>query len=460
MAFKHYISLGSYCETAFQIRRRRNVTQAHFFDWLVTPLESLMLVLENDFEGVFERENIHPTKDGQSVVDTSNGLLFHHEFTRNDQGLVTEEVIGREYRIKQAKVQFLIDRWREIAGGSDPVLYVFLGDGAPSQIQDLRNLIRRKYPALDFRLLWARRPGSPGFDNESEGIIQTVVVPAVVPPGSPIQWQGDDASWDAAFDEAERKWEDNGPFQLQGKSDGGLHPGDRLNGKGNAAVRCDVLPTAGHTMAPGVQKDRLDDLGVRFNTDKSSTHHDFLDLYEERLTKFRNEPVILFEFGVYNGGSLQMWSEFFPRATIVGGDVSTEPYRDLGPRICVRHGDASNPEFLARLLAEFGRPDIVIDDASHRWDHQIATLQFLFPSLVPGGIYIVEDIDTSFPGHGNAFSGHSTLTAFEYLCRLARVVAAAGALGSESPVDLFAATASSTIRSIEFAARTSLITKR
>jgi hypothetical protein len=205
---------------------------------------------------------------------------------------------------------------------------------------------------------------------------------------------------------------------------------------------------------------RLNDIGLKYKTDKSSAHHDFLGLYEARLERFSNQPITLFELGVNTGGSLQMWAEFFPAATIVGADVADLSHMDFGPQIRFRQGDPSDSLFLHRLIEEFGRPDVIIDDATHRWDHQIGTLQFLYPILAPGGVYVVEDIDTSFGSYERRFAGYSDISTFDYLCRVARVVSAAGALGNEVPADLFAATASASIRSIEFARRTCLICKR
>ena len=40
--------------------------------------------------------------------------------------------------------------------------------------------------------------------------------------------------------------------------------------------------------------------------------------------------------------------------------------------------------------------DIIIDDGSHINEHVIRTFQYLFPKLKPGGIYVVEDTQTSY----------------------------------------------------------------
>ena len=40
----------------------------------------------------------------------------------------------------------------------------------------------------------------------------------------------------------------------------------------------------------------------------------------------------------------------------------------------------------------------MLDDGSHRRKHQVETFRALWPSIRPGGYFIVEDIHTSFGG--------------------------------------------------------------
>jgi hypothetical protein len=206
----------------------------------------------------------------------------------------------------------------------------------------------------------------------------------------------------------------------------------------------------------------LDGIGLRNQTDKASNGHDFLRLYERRLAHLRDATFVMFEIGVYQGGSVKTWSEYFPRATIVGMDVNTDCRQYQQGNIQIRIGDASNPQFLFDVLKEFGRPLVVLDDGSHQWDHQIQSLQILFPNLIPSGIYIVEDLDTSFEGRlaQADYRARSNISAFDYLTQLARRVVGDAMIGSERPYDLFIADHSNWVGSIEFARRTSVITKK
>jgi hypothetical protein len=206
----------------------------------------------------------------------------------------------------------------------------------------------------------------------------------------------------------------------------------------------------------------LNIIGLKYGTDKASGHHDYLRLYQRRLAHLRDEAFVLIEIGVYQGGSVKTWSEYFPRATIVGLDVNEGCRQYEQGNIAIRIGDASNPQFLFEVCQEFGRPLVVLDDGSHRWDHQIQSLHVLFPILLQKGIYIVEDIDTSFEVllAQADYRGASTISTFDYLSLFARRVVADAAIGEEKPYDLFINDHSRWVGGIEFARRTCVISKK
>jgi hypothetical protein len=206
----------------------------------------------------------------------------------------------------------------------------------------------------------------------------------------------------------------------------------------------------------------LDEIGLRHGTDKASATHDYLRLYQRRFEHLRERAFTMIEVGVFKGASLRTWAEFFPHAKVVGLDITEECRAYEHANAFVRIGDASNSSFMFDVIAEFGKPLLVLDDGSHRWDHQILTLNLLFPMLVPGGFYVMEDIDTSFQAHlaQAAYQGLSPISAFDYLAKLARCVTAEAALGSEAPYDLFMQTYQSAIGSVEFGRRTCILSKK
>lgn len=206
----------------------------------------------------------------------------------------------------------------------------------------------------------------------------------------------------------------------------------------------------------------LEDVAAQFDTDKVRDLHDFLGLYERRLQHLRSEAFTMIEVGVLRGGSLKTWAEYFQNARVVGADINPDCKVHEGGNAYVRIGDATDTLFLFNLFQEFGRPRVFLDDGSHRWDHMIFTFQVVFPLMLPGGIYIMEDIDTSFQAHlENApFNGLSPISSFDYLAKLARVVAGENALKDEQPYDMFIAANAPWVGSVEFGRRTAVISKK
>jgi hypothetical protein len=139
---------------------------------------------------------------------------------------------------------------------------------------------------------------------------------------------------------------------------------------------------------------RLDELFLKYGTDKGPTEHDYGPIYAHHFAFWTLGNPRLLELGVWQGASLQAWRDYFPVGTIVGVDRVDRGVKVPGVRMVFSEQDS--PELPGYLRDEFGGFDIIIDDASHISSKTIATFRNLWPLLSPGGIYVIEDLQTSY----------------------------------------------------------------
>lgn len=176
-----------------------------------------------------------------------------------------------------------------------------------------------------------------------------------------------------------------------------------------------------------ISRNRLNEIGIRHGTDKHDRHHNYLRRYEFFLEPYRGCEMNVLELGVFHGGSLRMWEEYFEKAYIYGADIDPDcmKYENARRRIVIC--DLSKEESY-RALREL-EPMIIIDDASHMWSHQIKALCYLFPSLASGGIYIIEDLGTNFSGRYDSGYDDAPVSCYALLQEIAKV-----AVSGEEPV--------------------------
>lgn len=139
----------------------------------------------------------------------------------------------------------------------------------------------------------------------------------------------------------------------------------------------------------------------------------YFEIYDHFFSNFRDKKINVLEIGVQNGGSLKMWKEYFKNAKIYGLDIdpSCQKFGNKNTRIFI--GDQSNLNFLNETAKIIGELDIIIDDGSHIMQDQIISLQTLFPYLQEGGIYLIEDLHTSYlQGYGGSYKGENTCLEF------------------------------------------------
>jgi hypothetical protein len=162
----------------------------------------------------------------------------------------------------------------------------------------------------------------------------------------------------------------------------------------------------------------MDAIGLQSGTDKASSDHDYLSFYERFFEKLRGEPIKILEVGVLNGASLKLWENYFPQATVIGADIDPTVSRFETDRTRIEILDQSNIQNLVDLGIKHGPFDIIIEDGSHLWEHQMTSLKALFPFLRNRGYYVVEDLQTNFGELAQHYRGNATISCVEYLKKL------------------------------------------
>jgi hypothetical protein len=121
----------------------------------------------------------------------------------------------------------------------------------------------------------------------------------------------------------------------------------------------------------------------------------FLKIYDSLFSNYVNTDVSLLEVGVQLGGSLQLWKDHLGnKASIYGIDIHPSEIQELQIKEFI--ADQGDRESLKRAIALIPKIDICIDDGSHISQHQINTFEEVFPFISENGLYICEDIFTSY----------------------------------------------------------------
>lgn len=125
----------------------------------------------------------------------------------------------------------------------------------------------------------------------------------------------------------------------------------------------------------------------------------YLNVYNELLSRYKKNEINLFEIGIQNGGSLEIWGKYFENAKLfVGCDIDQNcaqlEFKD--ERIKVLVGDANSADVVARVNSIASDFQIIIDDGSHTSRDIILSFLNYFEKLSDEGLYIIEDLHCSY----------------------------------------------------------------
>ena len=123
----------------------------------------------------------------------------------------------------------------------------------------------------------------------------------------------------------------------------------------------------------------------------------YFDVYEEYFTKFRDKNITFVEIGIYNGGSLKVWRDFFgPKSRIIGIDINPDCKKFEEDGIEIYIGNQSDPIFWKNFFNKVGNVDVILDDGGHTNFQQIVTTCSCIPFIKNDGLLVVEDVFHSY----------------------------------------------------------------
>jgi len=133
----------------------------------------------------------------------------------------------------------------------------------------------------------------------------------------------------------------------------------------------------------------------------SKSYMEYFETYYSFFLPFKYRKINILEIGVLDGESLRIWRDFFPNANICGFDIEKKNVNI--PNVDIRFGDQTDVKFLGEIINDYKKFDIIIDDGSHISKHIIRTFTYLFDYLNENGLYVIEDLQTSyFPRYGGS----------------------------------------------------------
>ncbi len=123
----------------------------------------------------------------------------------------------------------------------------------------------------------------------------------------------------------------------------------------------------------------------------------YFEVYDRHFSKYRGKEVVILEIGISQGGSLQMWKDYFgDKAKIYGIDINPKCKDFEEKNIEIFIGSQSDRNFLQNVKEKIPKVDIFIDDGGHTMQQLIVSYQELFGHIKEDGVYLAEDLHTSY----------------------------------------------------------------
>ena len=144
---------------------------------------------------------------------------------------------------------------------------------------------------------------------------------------------------------------------------------------------------------------RLVDIIDNSRTDKN-TQHSYLDLYQKLLYSKKDTAKNVLEIGVWEGGSIKLWNDFFTNAIVHGVDMlhidrMWEGIKNNDKIILYTSTNAYEESFFNEaFLNKNIQCDFMLDDGPHNLESMKQFIKLYSKIMTDDGILIIEDIQS------------------------------------------------------------------
>jgi len=134
----------------------------------------------------------------------------------------------------------------------------------------------------------------------------------------------------------------------------------------------------------------------------------YFKVYDDIFKKYQSKKITFVEVGILDGGSLELWKNFFHKdSRIIGVDFNPECKKLNIEGVEIVIGDQSDENFWDNFFKNIGKIDILLDDGGHTNLQQITTTIKSIKNINDDGMLVIEDTHTSYQSEFNNPSSYS-----------------------------------------------------
>ena len=150
-------------------------------------------------------------------------------------------------------------------------------------------------------------------------------------------------------------------------------------------------------------------LGKKYYTNKSSLNLEghrsgYTGLYTILFSQLQNKKCSIAEIGIWKNASTNMWRKYFSEATIDCFEFDKKKLelakKQKLKKVYYHFIDVNDKKIINDQFKKLNRKfDVIIDDSTHIFEHQINIIESTINYIKKGGMLIIEDIYRFKKGH-------------------------------------------------------------